>query len=129
MDANPISKELMKNNQKEKELIADRFKELCDDSGLDQIKFAEMIGVPRQTVSKIETGRQEISPRVLREIYLKLGVSPEYLLGLRDDKSQDFNKLKSENDRLRSENDDCRRQLKTANRLIEFIDENKEIKK
>lgn len=129
MDANPILKELMKDNQKEKELIADRFKELREDSGLDQIKFAEMIGVPRQTVSKIETGRQEVSPRVLREIYFKLGVSPEYLLGLRDDKSQDFNKLKSENDRLRAENDDCRRQLKTANRLIDFIDENKEIKR
>ena len=129
MDANPILKELMKDNQKEKELIADRFKELREDSGLDQIKFAEKIGVPRQTVSKIETGRQEVSPRVLREIYFKLGVSPEYLLGLRDDKSQDFNKLKSENDRLRAENDDCRRQLKTANRLIDFIDENKEIKR
>ena len=119
----------MKDNQKEKVLVADRFKELREDSGLDQIKFAEMIGVPRQTVSKIETGRQEVSPRVLREIYFKLGVSPEYLLGLRDDKSQDFNKLKSENDRLRAENDDCRRQLMTANRLIDFIDENKEINK
>jgi len=118
----------MKDNKKEKELIANRFKELREDSGLDQIKFAEMIGVPRQTVSKIETGRQEVSPRVLREIYFNLGVSPEYLLGLRDDKSQDFNKLKSENDRLRAENDDCRRQLKTANRLIDFIDENKEFK-
>ena len=119
----------MKNNQKEKELIADRFKELREDSGLDQIKFAEKIGVPRQTVSKIETGRQEISPRVLREIYFKLGFSPEYLLGLRDDKSQDFNKLKSENDRFRSEIENLKRQLKTANRLIDFIDENKEIQR
>ena len=119
----------MKDKQKEKELIADRFKELREDSGLDQIKFAEKIGVPRQTVSKIETGRQEVSPRVLREIYFKLGFSPEYLLGLRDDKWQDFNKLKSENDRLRAAIDDCRRQLKTANRLIDFIDENKETKK
>ena len=119
----------MKDNQKEKELIADRFKKIRKESGLDQIKFAEKIGVPSQTVSKMDTGRQKVSPRVLREIYFKLGVSPEYLLGLRDDKSQDFNKLKSENDRLRAENDDCGRQLKTANRLIDFIDQNKEIKK
>lgn len=127
MDANPISKELMKDNQKEKELIADRLKAIRESTGLDQIKFAEMIEVPRQTVSKIETGRQEVSPRVLREIYNRLGVSPEYLLGLREDKKQDFNKLKSENDQLRAENDDYRRQLKTANRLIEYIDDRKEV--
>jgi len=116
----------MKDNHKEKELIAERFKELREDSGLDQIKFAEKIGIPRQTVSKIETGRQEVSPQVLREIHLKLGVSPEYLLGLRDEKKLDFSKLKSENEQLHIQLEEARSHIRNYQELINFFRKEKE---
>ena len=111
----------MKDNQKEKELIADRLKEVRKKSGLDQIKFAEKIGVPRQTLSKMETGRQEVSPRILREKYFKLGVSPEYLLGLRDEKKLDFNNLKSENEQLHIQLEEARSHIRNYQKLINFF--------
>jgi transcriptional regulator with XRE-family HTH domain len=49
------------NNQSDKEKIANRLKEARTLSGLSQAQTADMINLPRATISEIESGKRRVS--------------------------------------------------------------------
>ena len=54
--------------------------------GLTQKELEQVSGVPHNTISRIELGRNpEISTGTLKKLALALNVSTDYLLGLKDD--------------------------------------------
>jgi transcriptional regulator with XRE-family HTH domain len=55
-------------------------------AGLTQLELGRLSGVPHNTISRIELGKNpEISTGTLKKLALALNVSTDYLLGLKDE--------------------------------------------
>jgi transcriptional regulator with XRE-family HTH domain len=69
-----------------KEGLSERLQYSRKSAGLTQVSLARASGVPQNTISRIELGRNdETSTGTLKKLALALNVSTDYLLGLKDD--------------------------------------------
>ena len=59
--------------------IKDRIKELRNDLGLSQVKFAQGISVSKSYVTRIEIGDLEVNNRIIRLICITYNVSEQWL--------------------------------------------------
>jgi transcriptional regulator with XRE-family HTH domain len=67
-------------------IVKDRLKSARKTRDLRQKQLEEISGIPQNTISRIELGKNpEISTRTLAALARALGVSTDYLLGLKDD--------------------------------------------
>jgi len=64
-------------------MFHERLKELREDSDLTQAQLAEILGCTRRQYIRYEKGEQEMPVSRLRTLCDELGVSADYLLGLR----------------------------------------------
>ena len=67
-------------------MFGDNLAELRKDSGYDQKKLGELLGVSYHTISSYERGRSQPNHETLIKIAQLFDVSLDYLLGLRRDK-------------------------------------------
>ena len=69
-----------------KDVLSERLQYSRRAAGLTQKGLERASGVPQGTISRIELGRSdETSTGTLKKLALALGVSADYLLGLKDD--------------------------------------------
>ena len=67
-------------------IVKDRLKSARKTRELRQKQLEEISGIPQNTISRIELGKNaEISTRTLAALARALGVSADYLLGLKDE--------------------------------------------
>jgi transcriptional regulator with XRE-family HTH domain len=67
-------------------IVKDRLKSARKTRDLRQKQLEEISGIPQNTISRIELGKNpEISTRTLAALARALGVSTDYLLGLKDE--------------------------------------------
>jgi len=67
-------------------IVKDRLKSARKTRDLRQKQLEEISGIPQNTISRIELGKNaEISTRTLAALARALGVSADYLLGLKDE--------------------------------------------
>jgi transcriptional regulator with XRE-family HTH domain len=67
-------------------IVKDRLKSARKTRDLRQKQLEEISGIPQNTISRIELGKNpEISTRTLVALARALGVSADYLLGLKDE--------------------------------------------
>lgn len=67
-------------------MFGDNLAELRKDSGYDQKKLGELLGVSYHTISSYERGRSQPNHEMLIKIAQLFDVSLDYLLGLRREK-------------------------------------------
>jgi DNA-binding XRE family transcriptional regulator len=60
--------------------IAARIREVRKDQDLSQPTFGGLLGVTKDQIAFIETGRTGVSPRLLQKMVMKFNVYPEWLL-------------------------------------------------
>lgn len=70
-------------------MFKDRFKELCNNSGLTNEEIGDILGVSGPTVSKYKNGQREPAFQILCRIADHFGVTTEYLLGRTEVKTFD----------------------------------------
>lgn len=73
----------MGNNQRY--IFAERLKEIRTEKRLSQSELAAMIGVSQANIARWEREVQDASSRSVYELAQKLGVSADYLLGLKNE--------------------------------------------
>ena len=64
-------------------------KKLREHSGYSQEEIANKLGIFRSTISRYENGERKINGENLVKLAKLFNVTPEYLLGLEDDKKKD----------------------------------------
>ncbi len=65
-------------------MFSERFKELRDRSGMNQVEFAGFLGVSRPTIGFYENGDRIPDARTLATIARKCDVTTDYLVGISD---------------------------------------------
>jgi transcriptional regulator with XRE-family HTH domain len=110
---------------KEENFIGKRLKQARLNTGLDQLDFATRLDHTRQLISRYETGRQQISPKLLIALAQEFKVSPAWLLGIDEidhgNALRDLESTKTENEFLKKENEMLKEHLKTAQKLIDRL--------
>lgn len=110
---------------KEKNFIGKRLKQARLNTGLDQLDFATRLDHTRQLISRYETGRQQISPKLLIALAQEFKVSPAWILGIDEtdhgNALRDLESTKTENEFLKKENEMLKEHLKTAQKLIDRL--------
>ena len=83
--------DMIEASKKKMPIFAARFGELRGDR--TQAEFAEFLGISRPTVGFYENGERIPDAVVLRQIAEKCGVTADYLLGLSDNKSLEYENI------------------------------------
>jgi len=110
---------------KEENFIGKRLKQARLNTGLDQLDFATRLDHTRQLISRYETGRQQISPKLLIALAQEFKVSPAWILGIDEtdhgNALRELESTKTENEFLKKENEMLKEHLKTAQKLIDRL--------
>lgn len=77
-------------------LFNERLRELRISQGISQVELAKKLGVTKQSVSNWENDNIQPSIEMLIKIAVCLGVSTDYLLGLKSDQTIDVSALSPE---------------------------------
>jgi transcriptional regulator with XRE-family HTH domain len=73
-------------NAVREQCLHERLRQARKAIGLTQKELEEASGIPQNTISRIELGKNpEISTRTLTALALALNISADYLLGLKDE--------------------------------------------
>jgi transcriptional regulator with XRE-family HTH domain len=73
-------------NAVREQCLHERLRQARKAIGLTQKELEETSGIPQNTISRIELGKNpEISTRTLAALALALNISADYLLGLKDE--------------------------------------------
>ena len=67
-------------------LLPQRIRDIRTDLDLTQEEFGEKIGISKASMHNLETGKNEVTARVLFDICRVFSADPSYLLGLGDSK-------------------------------------------
>lgn len=83
-------------------MLCDRFKNERLKTGLNQVEFAKLFNVTKQTVSNWESGKRKPDTEMLSSISKYFGVTTDYLLGNdnKTDSSEVSNITKIDNDKM-----------------------------
>ena len=109
----------------EENIIGKRLKQARLNTGLDQLDFATRLAHTRQLISRYETGRQQISPKLLIALAQEFKVSPAWILGIEEidhgNALRDLESIKMENQFLKKENQMLKDHLETAKKFIDTM--------
>ena len=98
--------------------IGSRIRKIRLDSRLDQDTFANRVGLTRHSISRIESGKQEVSAKLLVRLSDEFSISPGWILGRSSDDPED---LMKELDRLRLQNEALEKEAALLRELIESL--------
>ena len=67
------------------DICADRLRQARERAGVSQRELARRLNVSQQSIAQHELGQRQPRPERLRALAVALGVSCDYLVGLRDE--------------------------------------------